>query len=74
MRSTMHLVSARDCLALRPVVQPVLERACARQPVRAQRLAGVDVDAVGGRRALLDEQPLTIAELGALLGERLARP
>jgi hypothetical protein len=26
MRNTVHLVSARDCLALRPLVQPVIDR------------------------------------------------
>src|SRR5215213_4755559 len=26
MRSTIHLVTARDCLALRPVIQPALEK------------------------------------------------
>ena len=28
MRNTVHLVSARDCLALRPLMQPVLDRTC----------------------------------------------
>jgi hypothetical protein len=66
-RSTIHLVSARDCLALRPVIQPVLARAHAASPF-GKRLRGLDLDPlVTKARALLAEKPLTTSELGARL-------
>jgi len=61
-RSTIHLVTARDCLAIRPVVQPVLDRG-------VKRLSGPDAEAVAAAgRALVEERPLTLGEIGALLG------
>jgi Winged helix DNA-binding domain len=71
MRTTLHLVSAADCLALRPVLQPVLERGFSTGSPFGRNLRGLDVAAVlaEGRR-LLDERPRTTAELGRLLAER----
>ena len=72
MRATIHLVSANDCLRLRPVVQPVLERdVYPNATYGRERLAGLDVDTLlEAARELLDEKPRTAAELRALLGAR----
>jgi Winged helix DNA-binding domain len=72
MRATIHLVTARDCLALRPVVQPVLERDVYPNPTYGRkRLEGLDMVALlDAGRKLLDEKPRTAAELRDLLGPK----
>ena len=63
MRGTIHLVTARDAWGLRPLVQPVLDRAQRGQ--FDKRLAGVDIRAVVAMgRAFVDERPRTFRELG----------
>ena len=66
MRGTIHLVSARDCLTFRPLLQPVLD-----QGVRAgfaRQLQGVDTGVLAAEgRALVEEKPRTFSELGELL-------
>jgi hypothetical protein len=66
MRGTIHLVTTRDFLRLRPLMQPRLESS----PF-ARDLEGIDMDAfVAAARSALLERPRTRAELRALLGER----
>lgn len=70
MRSTIHLVTTPDFLSLRPQLQSVLARtfgstAFARDTKDVDR--GVLIDLA---RNLLEERPMTRAELGPLLGER----
>jgi Winged helix DNA-binding domain len=66
LRSTIHLVTADDCLPLRTFVQPALDRGYAAN--QGKRLGGVDRDAlVAAGRALVDAQPRTFGELGAAL-------
>jgi hypothetical protein len=69
MRGTIHLVSARDCTLLRPLTQPVLDRAL--KTMFGTRLPDVDTGALAvAGRALVEERPRTFSELGALLAER----
>jgi hypothetical protein len=69
MRGTIHLVSARDCLILRPLVQPVLDRALT--ATFGRQLAGVDTgELAAAGRALVEAEPQTFSELGALLAPR----
>ncbi len=72
MRATIHLVTSRDYLALRPLVAPPLEReVLANATYGRERLAGIDVEAViGAGRELTRERPLTAGELAPLLAER----
>ena len=69
MRSTIHLVTADDALALRPLVQPALAGQTGGSYGRG--LEGLDPGAVvaEGRR-LLAEEALTSSELGRRLAER----
>ena len=75
MRATLHLVSADDCLTLRPLMQPVLDAELARHPEFAPHLAGVDLEPVlAHARELLAERPLSGKELRAGLAERFPGP
>jgi hypothetical protein len=68
MRCTIHLVTARDCYALRPVMQPVLERGLFVGSPFGRQIKGVDVAALlAAGRAALDEKPRTTADMRKLL-------
>ena len=66
MRGTIHLVSARDCLLLRPLVQPAVDRGLSQ--LLGRQLAGVDTgELAAAGRVLVEERPLTFSELGVAL-------
>src|SRR5689334_19969604 len=57
MRNTLHLVTADDCLILRPIVQRLLARAYKKaDPVKLAAM-------IAAGRAILEEQPRTNLEL-----------
>ncbi|WP_343713300.1 winged helix DNA-binding domain-containing protein [Inquilinus sp.] len=68
MRSTIHLVTARDCRVLRPVLQGVQERLLMTGTPYGKQLAGLDLEAAvaAGRRLMVDK-PRTVEEMGRLL-------
>jgi hypothetical protein len=69
MRATQHLVTARDYLQLRPVLQPMLDRNWRHS--HGRKTKGIDRDVLlAAGRSLLAGEPRTITELQALLGER----
>jgi hypothetical protein len=71
MRNTVHLVTARDALTLRPLMQPIFDRALYANRDHRAGLEGMDIQAlVATGRALLEERPRTAKELGMLLQER----
>lgn len=66
MRNTLHLVTADDCLAIRPVVQRLLARPYRKaDPVR---LAAI----VAAGRAIVDAEPRTNVEIGRLLSRQFS--
>ncbi len=70
MRTTIHLVTARDALRIRPLMQPVVDRAWRYSPF-SRNLAGLDIDeVVAAGRALLAEKPLVMGQVGKRLQER----
>ncbi|MFD0408093.1 winged helix DNA-binding domain-containing protein [Kitasatospora sp. NPDC127116] len=65
-RGTIHLVTAEDCLTLRPLLQPMLDQAM--RTTFGKRLTGLDLDALAAEaRTLVEERPRTFQQLGALL-------
>lgn len=69
MRSTLHLLTAEDALALRPPTQLVIERSTT--GAFGRHLQGVDRDALAASaRDLVEQAPRTAAELGRLLTDR----
>lgn len=66
MRWTLHAVTAADCVSLRPVLQPVMERRM--QACFGRHLQGVDLQRLAQQgRALVEQEPRTLGDLGRLL-------
>lgn len=71
MRGTIHLVTARDAFALRPVVQTTLRKLFTANATYAPQLEGLDLDQIlDAARRLVEEQPMPGKRLGQLLAER----
>jgi len=69
MRGTIHLVSARDCLPMRRLLQPVMERGL--RGNFGRQLAGVDTAALAADgRTLVEAEPMTFSQLGRALAGR----
>ena len=70
LRGTIHLHSAADALALRPLCQVVNDRGPFGRSVYRRELAGVEqAELLSAARKLLEAEPLTNTQLGAALLE-----
>ena len=68
MRSTIHLVTARDCVLLRPLMQPILDRTM--QGAFGKHLVGwIEPRSAAAGRRILERQPMPFGELGRALAE-----
>jgi hypothetical protein len=71
MRGTIHLVTAGDCLLLRPLMQPVFEAQLRRHAEHGPALREVDLNpVVEAARTALAERPRSGTELREILAER----
>ncbi|MCU1398191.1 MAG: hypothetical protein JWN62_1300 [Acidimicrobiales bacterium] len=71
MRGTVHLVVAADCLGLRALMQPIMNRDLRTNSLHARELVGLDLGAVAAAAIeLLSAAALTPKELGSLLADR----
>jgi hypothetical protein len=71
LRGTLHLVTARDALALRPLIQPIIERTVHGSSPLRTAVGSVDLDELLAMfRELLEEAPRTRAELVRAVAER----
>ncbi|GAA0655883.1 winged helix DNA-binding domain-containing protein [Streptomyces thermocarboxydovorans] len=67
LRSTIHLHTPDDCMALRPLVQPVREREIG---IFRKGLAGVDLERLAVlARAFVEQEPRTMKQLREMLGD-----
>jgi hypothetical protein len=70
LRSTIHLFTADDALALRPILQTMLQRALASSPF-ARNLVNMEMpQLLEAGRNVLEQRPLTASELARELGAR----
>ncbi|MDQ0115089.1 winged helix DNA-binding domain-containing protein [Paenibacillus harenae] len=69
-RSTIHLVTAQDCLSIRTILKPMLESSLHRA-IRSGLTDAEREELLSRARALTEEKPRTLDELGKLLAEKL---
>lgn len=68
MRWTMHVVTSRDCLGLRPLVQPVMDQRM--RSLFGRQLDGVDLDRLARRgRELVELKPRSLGDVGRSLAD-----